>query len=57
MKITRYGELCPLCRTPLLLDVLQERSAQSDSPTAEHSPAAASAAFAARGPGPSSGRR
>ncbi|MFE2011334.1 hypothetical protein [Streptomyces sp. NPDC059491] len=54
MKITRYGELCPLCHTPPLLDVLQERSAQPDSPTVEHSPAAA---FAARGPGPSSGRR
>ncbi|CAL9637944.1 hypothetical protein SUDANB60_06224 (plasmid) [Streptomyces sp. enrichment culture] len=35
MKITRYGEPCPLCRTPLLLDVLQVRSAQSDFPTAE----------------------
>lgn len=35
MKITRYGEPCPLCRKPLLLDVLQVRSAQSDSPTAE----------------------
>ena len=35
MNITRYGEPCPLCRTPLLLDVLQVRSAQSDFPTAE----------------------
>ncbi|MEF9886776.1 hypothetical protein [Streptomyces sp. P9-A4] len=35
MTITRYGEPCPLCRTPLLLDVLQVRSAQSDFPTAE----------------------
>ncbi|MFZ4176695.1 hypothetical protein ACOZCI_20710 [Streptomyces griseoincarnatus] len=35
MKITRYGEPCPLCRTPLLLDVLQVRSAQSAFPTAE----------------------
>ncbi|WP_158828059.1 hypothetical protein [Streptomyces sp. NRRL S-118] len=35
MKITRYGEPCPLCRTPLLLDVLQVRSAQSDFPTTE----------------------
>ncbi|MDT3728757.1 hypothetical protein ROS62_29355 [Streptomyces sp. DSM 41972] len=35
MKITRYGEPCPLCRTPLLLGVLQVRSAQSDFPTAE----------------------
>lgn len=35
MTITRYGEPCPLCRMPLLLDVLQVRSAQSDFPTAE----------------------
>lgn len=35
MNITRYGEPCPLCRTPLLLDVLQVRSAQYDFPTAE----------------------
>ncbi|GAB2879539.1 hypothetical protein GCM10027074_54810 [Streptomyces deserti] len=28
-------EPCPLCRTPLLVDVCQVRSAQSDSPTAE----------------------
>ncbi|MFF5861053.1 hypothetical protein ACFY8B_36595 [Streptomyces sp. NPDC012751] len=35
MKITRYGEPCPLCRTPLLVDVLQVRSAQFDFPTAQ----------------------
>jgi ssDNA-binding Zn-finger/Zn-ribbon topoisomerase 1 len=35
MTITRYGEPCPLCRTPLLLDVLQVRSAQAAFPTAE----------------------
>lgn len=35
MKITRHGEPCPLCRTPLLLDVLQVRSAQVDLPTVE----------------------
>ncbi|CAM5513761.1 MULTISPECIES: hypothetical protein [Streptomyces] len=35
MKITRYGEPCPLCRTPLFLDVLQVRSAQSGFPTTE----------------------
>ncbi|MFI8308466.1 hypothetical protein ACIF80_34725 [Streptomyces sp. NPDC085927] len=35
MTITRYGQPCPLCRTPLLLDMLQVRSAQSNFPTAE----------------------
>ncbi|MEE1751130.1 hypothetical protein [Streptomyces sp. SP18CS02] len=30
-----HGDLCPLCRMPLLLDVLEVRSAQSDFPTAE----------------------
>jgi hypothetical protein len=35
MNITRYGQPCPLCRTPLLLDVLQVHSAQSDFPTTE----------------------
>ncbi|WP_051736426.1 hypothetical protein [Streptomyces bikiniensis] len=35
MTITRHGEPCPLYRTPLLLDVLQVRSAQSDFPTTE----------------------
>jgi hypothetical protein len=35
MKITRYGDPCPLCGTPLLLDVLQVRSGQYDFLTAE----------------------
>ncbi|MEU7363753.1 MULTISPECIES: hypothetical protein [Streptomyces] len=35
MNTTRYGEPCPLCRTPLLLDVLQVRSARSAFLTAE----------------------
>ncbi|MEE1753033.1 hypothetical protein [Streptomyces sp. SP18CS02] len=35
MNTTRYGEPCPLCHAPLLLDVLQARSAQSDFPVAE----------------------
>ncbi|MFI8516021.1 hypothetical protein ACIGHB_33365 [Streptomyces sp. NPDC085460] len=35
MNITRYGEPCPLCRMPLLLDVWLVYSAQSDFPTAE----------------------
>lgn len=32
MFINRHGDPCPLCRTLLLLDVLQERFAQSDFP-------------------------
>ncbi|WP_445270405.1 hypothetical protein [Streptomyces sp. DSM 41634] len=35
MNSTRYGEPCPLCHAPLLLDVLQVRSAQSIFPVAE----------------------
>ncbi|MFE0580253.1 hypothetical protein [Streptomyces sp. NPDC058874] len=35
MNNTTYGEPCPLCTEPLLLDVLQVRSAQSDFPVAE----------------------
>ncbi|MBL3668413.1 hypothetical protein JL475_20940 [Streptomyces sp. M2CJ-2] len=35
MTITRYGKPCPLCRTPLLVDVYQVHSAQSDFPTTE----------------------
>ncbi|MFD9572609.1 hypothetical protein ACFWBI_22525 [Streptomyces sp. NPDC059982] len=35
MNTTTYGEPCPLCTEPLLLDVLQVRSAQSDFPVAE----------------------
>jgi hypothetical protein len=35
MNTTRYGGPCPLCHTPLLLDVLQVRSTQSAFPTAE----------------------
>ncbi|MGW7461907.1 hypothetical protein [Streptomyces sp. NPDC054797] len=35
MNTTRYGEPCPLCHAPLLLNVLQVRSAQSDFPVAE----------------------
>ncbi|WP_328946921.1 hypothetical protein OG259_41065 [Streptomyces sp. NBC_00250] len=35
MNNTRYGEPCPLCHAPLLLDLLQVRSAQSDLPVAE----------------------
>ncbi|OKJ45972.1 hypothetical protein AMK27_40020 [Streptomyces sp. CB02009] len=35
MNTTTCGEPCPLCIEPLLLDVLQERSAQSDFPVAE----------------------
>jgi len=35
MTITRLGKPCPLCHTPLLVDVYQVRSAQSDSPTTE----------------------
>ncbi|MET9648548.1 hypothetical protein [Streptomyces syringium] len=35
MNITRYGQPRPLCHRPLLLDVLQVHSAQSDFPTAE----------------------
>ncbi|NUK09945.1 hypothetical protein HRW18_18440 [Streptomyces lunaelactis] len=29
MNITRYGKPCPLCRTPLLVDVYQVRSSES----------------------------
>ncbi|MFI1808405.1 hypothetical protein ACH415_32865 [Streptomyces californicus] len=35
MNFTRLGEPCPLCCTPLLLDVYQTKSAQYDFPTAE----------------------
>ncbi len=35
MKITRYGEPCPLCRKPLPLHVLQVRSAQVGFPAVE----------------------
>ncbi|MFG2878872.1 hypothetical protein ACGFYU_28375 [Streptomyces sp. NPDC048337] len=35
MNTTTYGEPCPLCHAPLLLDLLQVRSAQSDYPIAE----------------------
>ncbi|MEU6865500.1 hypothetical protein ABZ924_19915 [Streptomyces sp. NPDC046876] len=35
MNTTRDGEPCPLCHAPLLLDLLQVRSAQSDFPVAE----------------------
>ncbi|MEU3408929.1 hypothetical protein ABZ766_33975 [Streptomyces sp. NPDC006670] len=35
MNTNRYGEPCPLCQAPLLLDVLQVRSGQSDFPVAE----------------------
>ncbi|MFD3932633.1 hypothetical protein [Streptomyces sp. NPDC058614] len=29
MNITRHGDPCPLCRTPLLVDVYQVRSSES----------------------------
>ncbi|WP_328786355.1 MULTISPECIES: hypothetical protein [unclassified Streptomyces] len=35
MNSTRYDEPCPLCHAPLLLDLLQVRSARSDFPVAE----------------------
>ncbi|MFE9845033.1 hypothetical protein [Streptomyces goshikiensis] len=35
MNITRYGDHCPLCPMPLLLDVYQVHSAHSDFPIAE----------------------
>ncbi|MET8751300.1 hypothetical protein ABZW32_14560 [Streptomyces sp. NPDC004667] len=35
MNTHTYDEPCPLCTEPLLLDLLQVRSAQSDFPVAE----------------------
>ncbi|WP_086706539.1 hypothetical protein [Streptomyces antimycoticus] len=35
MNITRCGKPCPLCRAPLLENVYQARSAQSDFPRPE----------------------
>ncbi|GLW03844.1 hypothetical protein Slala05_74740 [Streptomyces lavendulae subsp. lavendulae] len=35
MNTHTYGEPCPLCNEPLLLEVLQVRSAQSDFPVAQ----------------------